>query len=483
MSPAPASALGRWISIDGDDGIVRFVGPVDGTSGTWLGVEWANPERGKHDGSKDGKQYFTCKSKGTNSGSFIRCVDRIDWGQTLLEAARSRYITDTSKISTPSTIDGRRGKIEAVGFDKIANEQSDLLGLTVLGLDSLRVYELGPCGVMANVRSLSLARNYLTGWQQVGDILAAFPNVDTLDISANHIEGPVSLGAGLGVHTLRVDSSPGLTWAEVGGFVDHVGARSLSFGWSELSQLESSAALGLLEDLKLEYNHLSDITSLASLPRLRSLSLRGNQEFTEIPVIHESMFPSLESLHLGHTGVSQWLSVDHLGQLPKLRTLYLAHTPVASESHTSHAMVIGRLANITKLDGSLVSPEERTEMERYYLVLSTQLEDELPRLAELIAKHGRPRRPVAIDAKIKSRLAQVSIHVVRRSSEEEVVTKSLLKSMLVRQLHLVVARLAKSRDFQLYVTSGGQWTPLDCDTRELSFYGVEDGSVICAVLQ
>ncbi|KAJ2024456.1 hypothetical protein IWW57_003726 [Coemansia sp. S610] len=481
MSPVPANALGRWISVNGDGGIVRYVGPVDGTSGTWLGVEWANPERGKHNGSKDGKQYFTCKSVGTNSGSFIRCVDRIDWGQTLLDAARSRYIIDATEISTPSTIDGRRGKIEAVGFDKIAHEQSDLLGLPVLGLDSLGVYELGPCGVMANVHSLSLARNYLTGWQRVGDILAAFPNVDTLDISANHIEGPLFLGAGVSVHTLRVDSSPGLTWTEVSGFAGGVGVRSLSFGWSELSRLESTAALDLLEDLKLEYNHLSDITSLASLPRLRSLSLRGNSEFTEFPPYHEPMFPSLESLHLGHTGLSQWLSVDRLGQLPKLHTVYLAHTPVVSESHTSRAMVIGRLANIAKLDGSLVSPEERTEMERYYLVLSTQVEG-LPRLPELIAKHGKPRGPAAIEAKIKSRLAQVSIHVVRGSSEE-VVTKSLLKSMLVRQLHLVVARLAKTRDFQLYVASGDHWTPLDCDTRELSFYGVEDGSIIRAVLQ
>lgn len=41
-------------------GTVRFSGPVEQTSGTWLGIEWDDPKRGKHDGSKDGKQYFEC---------------------------------------------------------------------------------------------------------------------------------------------------------------------------------------------------------------------------------------------------------------------------------------------------------------------------------------------------------------------------------------------------------------------------------------
>lgn len=29
--------------------------------GLWLGVEWDHPSRGKHDGSHDGVQYFTCR--------------------------------------------------------------------------------------------------------------------------------------------------------------------------------------------------------------------------------------------------------------------------------------------------------------------------------------------------------------------------------------------------------------------------------------
>ena len=39
---------------------VRYIGPVSGTSGTWLGVEWDDPIHGKHDGMHSGVRYFKC---------------------------------------------------------------------------------------------------------------------------------------------------------------------------------------------------------------------------------------------------------------------------------------------------------------------------------------------------------------------------------------------------------------------------------------
>lgn len=54
--------LGDRLSYDGAVCTVRFVGEVNGTSGSWLGVEWDDPTRGKHDGSHKGVRYFTCKS-------------------------------------------------------------------------------------------------------------------------------------------------------------------------------------------------------------------------------------------------------------------------------------------------------------------------------------------------------------------------------------------------------------------------------------
>lgn len=37
-------------------GTVRYVGEVSGTKGEWIGVEWDDEGRGRHDGTHDGKR-------------------------------------------------------------------------------------------------------------------------------------------------------------------------------------------------------------------------------------------------------------------------------------------------------------------------------------------------------------------------------------------------------------------------------------------
>lgn len=52
--------VGTRRSYDGNACTVRYVGEVQGTSGTWLGVEWDDPRRGKHTGEYNGVRYFQC---------------------------------------------------------------------------------------------------------------------------------------------------------------------------------------------------------------------------------------------------------------------------------------------------------------------------------------------------------------------------------------------------------------------------------------
>lgn len=59
MAASPPD-IGTRISHLEHIGTVKFFGLVHGTTGTWLGVEWDDPQRGKHDGAKGGVQYFTC---------------------------------------------------------------------------------------------------------------------------------------------------------------------------------------------------------------------------------------------------------------------------------------------------------------------------------------------------------------------------------------------------------------------------------------
>lgn len=40
---------------------VRYIGPVQGTTGIWLGVEWDDVDRGRHAGEHNGTKYFECR--------------------------------------------------------------------------------------------------------------------------------------------------------------------------------------------------------------------------------------------------------------------------------------------------------------------------------------------------------------------------------------------------------------------------------------
>lgn len=58
---SPPFRAGQRISYEGALCTVRYVGPIAGTQKDWLGVEWDDPMRGKHDGTHKGVNYFTCE--------------------------------------------------------------------------------------------------------------------------------------------------------------------------------------------------------------------------------------------------------------------------------------------------------------------------------------------------------------------------------------------------------------------------------------
>ena len=74
-------------------GTVKYVGPVEGYSGTWVGVDWDSGQ-GKHDGSINGVRYFDARSE--RSGSFVR-PQNLHQGISLLEALQIRYRGDYAK--------------------------------------------------------------------------------------------------------------------------------------------------------------------------------------------------------------------------------------------------------------------------------------------------------------------------------------------------------------------------------------------------
>jgi dynactin complex subunit len=52
--------VGKRLSFGSDLCTVRYIGEVQGTKGQWLGVEWDDATRGKHNGEAGAVRYFNC---------------------------------------------------------------------------------------------------------------------------------------------------------------------------------------------------------------------------------------------------------------------------------------------------------------------------------------------------------------------------------------------------------------------------------------
>lgn len=72
---------------------VRYVGTIDSQQGIWVGIEYDETGKGKHDGSHSGRRYFSCAYDPT-AGSFVRLakfLEAADFGRSLEAAAEERY--------------------------------------------------------------------------------------------------------------------------------------------------------------------------------------------------------------------------------------------------------------------------------------------------------------------------------------------------------------------------------------------------------
>jgi hypothetical protein len=89
-----AVVIGQRISVEGSVATVRYVGKLDSdVDNVWVGVEWDDVSRGKHDGSYQGRRYFTCLNGG--SGSFLK-LHKLDYGVDFVTAVHDRYAPQAS---------------------------------------------------------------------------------------------------------------------------------------------------------------------------------------------------------------------------------------------------------------------------------------------------------------------------------------------------------------------------------------------------
>jgi len=227
--------LGQRVGIDESSsssfgiGTIRFIGPLQDASDSeiWLGIEWDDPKRGKHNGNVNGVKYFEC---GEGCGSLVK-PEKIAKGVSFMDAVNERYIDNTITLAEEDSYlmnsDGKRSKkIELVGMDKVGAMQSKIDVLRDVILKRSWIKSSSPdIGVqMPNIVHLDVSQNLIDSWDTVTDITRQLPLLEVLNVSHSRLADPSSpdklKGAFPKLRSLVLNSCAISSWSKIT-FVDN----------------------------------------------------------------------------------------------------------------------------------------------------------------------------------------------------------------------------------------------------------------------
>lgn len=308
--PSFAAVYGRVQDLEGFRGTILYIGPVAAAKNPndiWLGIEWDDPTRGKHDGScvdKSGNsvRHFQCPE---GSGSFVK-PNKLLFGKSFEEALRERYVGLDAPEESPGDIvpdafvltsTGVQKNIEFLGEHKIRKRQQ----IDVLTKITMRNCSLSTAGgdfrsTAGHFVELDLQDNLLSSWKEVGEIAVQLPKLQSFMLHGNKME-PVTRG---------------LMPCLPSGCFDALRVLALNYcglnSWGEVLLLESR--LPCLEELYLAANNFSDIGSSGEEGRSQPL------------------FPHLRILDVASCNIGSWEQVLTLDSLPALEEIVLDGNPV-----------------------------------------------------------------------------------------------------------------------------------------------------------
>ncbi|KZV96199.1 RNI-like protein [Exidia glandulosa HHB12029] len=530
---------GTRIALNDHNGTVRWVGQVQGTKGSWLGVEWDDPARGKHDGVKDGVRYFHCSVPG--AGSFIRETPAIVRGRSFLAAFVEKYIDDPSQHQgaiEKVTLGSSNGviEVEAVNLNKIRSKLLNFASLREVSLDSERVSSAGEPNELRDkfprLRGLDLTRSLIGDWQTVIAIAGQLPALQSLSLNYNRFQPltePLHTTAFTNLSELRLNGSL-VSWDQA----SHIPKQASTFALL-------SPALPALREVQLGYNRLSELSTEHRIEarKLETLNVDGNQlhswanlmeALRSVPMVsrlvatmnvianipppppqsQDAARRSVHYLSLSENKLASWSDVDALAKwLPELKSLSLTQNPIMElDEHKQHAtqFLITRIPTLETLNGSAIPPHARQDAELYYMtVVSKQQyatrEDRLrdhPRWTELCQKYGEPgqSKEAETSTKLSERLVSVRILVLSEAPSQvgipvptREISLRVLKTMNFRTFRAKVMKSLKitpSKTVRLwYFVEGEQGTgSLEMEgDRDLEWWDIEEGSKIGVLIE
>lgn len=395
-------SVGSRISYGPWRGTVRYVGPVLTTEGDWLGIEWDDASRGKHDGSHKGRRYFNCL-KQANAGSFIRpSSSKLSFGSSFLQSIRYKYINieteheNQDKISSNQQFSRKNLaeiEIEAPNMEGVRRRNAELHRLREVGLGGWKMERSTDMNLQAD---LDADRP-----ESFAEVARAF------DKEQNESEGDIA------------KTCPNIRWLDL--------SRSLLPSWLELSKITKE--LQCLETILLHFNRFDgvleaegelDKQSFANLKDLRADGMFISwQELCQIALHMPSLtslqvganrmntfatdsakdiqpFPQLTQINLANNGIADWPALLFALEIcPKIERIILsdnAITSIPSPSHSRNGAKPRKIQHISLNSNALQSWTDLENLDAWCMGLQSLslTAENCPFLASLDLRDVRP---------------------------------------------------------------------------------------------
>lgn len=501
----------------GHFGTVKYYGPLDGTTGLWLGVEWDDPTRGKHDGIKDGKRYFDCRVP--HSGSFIRPSPSICYGYTFLQALKNKYVEAVHGTASQEKVvlGSSNGaiEVEAVDLDKIRSKFSNLERLREVSLDNEMVSTGNKPGEILstcpNIRGLDLSATLLSSWDVVAMITTELHQLERLALNRNRLTPPSShlpASAWLRLSELQLNGT-WTSWEEftsIAILMPQLRIAELGYnGLTSLSHAKIFTVLDRIEILNFDSNKLEDwqhiCGALKPCPSLQRLILSSNGIATIPPREYRpSHLQGLKVLSFSSNKLHSSRDIDRLYEwCPHLETLSLAKNPLTEANDSVRQQIIAKIPSLRVLDATAISTKERSDSELFYLSFIAKTvpgddEDKMkehPQWKALCMKHGRPVESTADrDGRLSRYLIEVKVHHCSEPpgglfTPGSIIASTSLRVLSTMKLGLFKLRVMKAlgrknrNDIHVWLRMGDDTLALlHNDDQELGWWGIESNSEI-----
>ncbi|KAF6220982.1 hypothetical protein HO133_002663 [Letharia lupina] len=373
-----------------------------------------------------------------------------DQPTSFFEALKKKYASASAEeiTATANEIHISGKTVEEVGFEKIRRQLAKVQELRIVVLDGACIAAVDSDLEKQNLKiiELDLSRNLLESWYEVTAICSSLHCLQSLrleyvpttylyisSISA-HLESYSGNTLSRPQDPFNSDESHGsygqlkeLSLNNLGFLPETATGEIGNLSWEFIKKF--TAVFPSLTTLSLASNNLTDITlplttplltkldlssnafttlehirPLTALPNLQTLSLRANP-LTSLssPPDMGILFPKLKHLDLISTVLPTLSSLNPIPvSFPGLTSLLTNHTPLITYPSAS-LHTIARLATLTELNYSQITPPERQNAELYYLsqvskqlaavtdnVKEREVLEEHPRWKELCDIHGEP---------------------------------------------------------------------------------------------